>query len=73
MADEVLRSIKQRRFRESPMEDFAVISELAEVCDDHCKHPLLPACREKSSVTLWGISLHGTADIEEQEQLQAPK
>jgi hypothetical protein len=41
MANEVLRSIMQRRFRESSKQDFAVLSELAEVCDDDCKYQLL--------------------------------
>jgi hypothetical protein len=41
MADEVLRSIMQRRFRELSKQDFAVISELAEVYDDDCKYQLL--------------------------------
>jgi hypothetical protein len=40
MANEVLRSIMQRRFRESSKQDFEVISELAEVCDDDCKYQL---------------------------------
>jgi hypothetical protein len=41
MAEPVLRSIMQRRFRESSQQDFAVISELAEVCDDDCKYQIL--------------------------------
>jgi hypothetical protein len=41
MAEQVLPSIMQRRFRESSKQDFAVISELAEVCDDACKYHLL--------------------------------
>jgi hypothetical protein len=41
MAEQVLHSIMQRRFRESSKQDFAVISELAEVCDDDCKYQLL--------------------------------
>jgi hypothetical protein len=41
MAEHVLRSIMQRRFRESSKQGFTVISELAEVCDDACKYQLL--------------------------------
>jgi hypothetical protein len=41
MADEVLRSMMHRRFRELSNQSFAVISELAEVYDDDCKYQLL--------------------------------
>jgi hypothetical protein len=41
MAEQVMCSIVQRRFRESSKQDFAVISELAEVSDDDCKYQLL--------------------------------
>jgi hypothetical protein len=41
MAEQVLCSIMQRRFRESSKQGFAVIRKLAEVCDDDCKFQLL--------------------------------
>jgi hypothetical protein len=41
MADDVLRSIMQTRFRQLSKQDFAVISELTEVYDHNCKYQLL--------------------------------
>jgi hypothetical protein len=41
MPHEIPRSIMQSRFRKLSKQDFVVISELAGVCDDSYKYPLL--------------------------------